>query len=260
MTANARNVGPSGPFAVDFAAGELIFEEGDLGTEMYVIQEGRVEIFRHVRGEEKRVALLEKGDFFGEMAILEELPRNASARALEPTRMLEVNGATFGQMLLETPEIAIRMMRKLSHRLRRAAERFGTADDPNGLAALDVPPAAPLDEEKTRVMASQHLFCEATGEKLFLSAGAESTIGRRDPVTGIDPDIDLTPVDHQRSTSRRHAKIHRRGGRYYLIEEIGTTNGTFIGETRLRTGAPLEIEHGDRLRFGLVPLVFRAHS
>lgn len=248
------------PFVVSFEAGALVFEEGELGTEMFVIQEGRIEIFRHIRGEEKRVALLEKGDFFGEMAILEELPRNASARALEASRLLEVNGATFGQMLLDTPEIAIRMMRKLSHRLRRAAERFGTDEDPAGLAALDLPMVAAADEEKTRVMASQHLLCEETGIKLFLSAGSESTIGRRDPVTRIDPDVDLTPVDHQRSTSRRHAKIHRRGGRYYLIEEIGTTNGTFIGETRLRTGAPLEIEHGDRLRFGLVPLTFRAHG
>jgi CRP-like cAMP-binding protein len=68
-------------FTVEFEAGETIFKENDLGTEMYIVHEGRVEILKDLSGEQRSLAVLEKGDFFGEMAILEDLPRTATARA-----------------------------------------------------------------------------------------------------------------------------------------------------------------------------------
>ncbi len=242
------------PFVLEFTSGDWIFEEGDLGTEMYIVQSGKVEVVQRIRGEEKRLAVLEKGDFFGEMAILEGLPRGASVRALEAVRVVEVNGSTFGQMLVDNPEIAVRMMRKLSRRLRNADELLRGMSDP-GSTVADPPEGATQAERR---VAHQYLLNEASGEKFFLSADRETTVGRTDPVTNITPDIDLTAVDPERSTSRRHAVIHRRGNKFYLTEEIGTTNGTFIGTTRLQTSAPLEIEDGYRLRFGLVELSFCA--
>ena len=244
------------PFVLEFAGGDWIFEEGDLGTEMYIIQSGKVEVVQRIRGEERRLSVLERGDFFGEMAILEGLARRSSVRALETSRVIEVNGSTFGQMLVDNPEIAVRMMRKLSRRLRKADELLREV---RGLdsASPDDPEGATQPERR---VARQYLLSEAGGEKFFLSADRETTLGRRDPVTNIDPDIDLTAVDPERSTSRRHAVIHRRGGKFYLTEEIGTTNGTFIGKTRLQTSAPLEIENGYKLRFGLVELSFVAQS
>ncbi|MCB1037524.1 MAG: FHA domain-containing protein, partial [Acidobacteria bacterium] len=86
----------------------------------------------------------------------------------------------------------------------------------------------------------------------------ETTVGRKDPVTGIYPGIDLTPVDSQRSTSRRHAKIYRQGGRFYAAEGIGTMNGTFVNSNRLETGVPAEITDGDEVRFGVVALTFHS--
>ena len=59
------------PFSVEYESGDRIFAEGDLGTEMYVFQAGRVEVTQEVEGEQQVLAVLEKGDFFGEMAILE---------------------------------------------------------------------------------------------------------------------------------------------------------------------------------------------
>ena len=81
-------------------------------------------------------------------------------------------------------------------------------------------------------------------------------MGRRDPVTGIHPDIDLTPIDSQRSISRRHATIFRRGEKFYVREEIGTMNGTFVNDERVQTGIPVEFKDGDEVRFGLVKTVF----
>jgi pSer/pThr/pTyr-binding forkhead associated (FHA) protein len=91
-----------------------------------------------------------------------------------------------------------------------------------------------------------------------LSLGPQTSIGRKDPVTGIYPDVDLTPVDTQRSVSRRHAKIHRRGSKFFAAEEIGTMNSTFVNGSRLDTGIPAEIRPGDELRFGMVVMRFES--
>lgn len=90
-----------------------------------------------------------------------------------------------------------------------------------------------------------------------LSTGSETTIGHKDPITGIYPDVDLTPVDPQHSVSRRHAKIYRRGPAFFLAEEIGTMGATFVNGTGLETGVPVQIHSCDKLRFGVVELQFQ---
>jgi CRP-like cAMP-binding protein len=244
-------------FTVEFAAGEFVFKEGELGTEMYIVHEGRVEIAKQVGGESKALAVLEKGDFFGEMAILEDLPRAASARSLVDSKLLMINGSTFDQMLRTNPEIAVRMMRKLSGRLRETdhmlREALGT---PGRTPMVEMP--SPLEPESVASPAAQRLLHQKSGIEFPLSSGPETTIGRRDPVTGIQPDVDLTPADTQRSISRRHAKIYRRGGKFFVAEEIGTMNGTFLNGVRLETGVPTEMASGDEVRFGLVSLRFSA--
>ena len=95
-----------------------------------------------------------------------------------------------------------------------------------------------------------------TGMEFPLSTGPETTIGRKDPVTGIYPDVDLSPLDPHGSVSRRHAKIYRRGARFFLGEEIGTMNTTLLNGRRLDTGVPEEIKNGDELQCGSVALKF----
>ncbi len=243
-------------FAVEVDPEEFIFREGDLGTEMYIIQEGQVEILKQVEGEERQLAVLDKGDFFGEMSVLEDLPRTASARAIGHGRLIQINGSTFDQMLRNHPEIAVRMMRKLSRRLR---ETDGLLEKDrqmsSGARAHEV---APPSSEPATVSTRHRLIHLDSSKEYALSSGSETTIGREDPVTGINPDIDLTEADTQRSTSRRHAKIHRRGEQLFITEEIGTTNGTFVNGVRADTGVPVEIKSGDEVQFGLVKMRFQS--
>ncbi|MEO8276001.1 MAG: cyclic nucleotide-binding domain-containing protein [Thermoanaerobaculia bacterium] len=251
---------PSLPsYTAEFKAGEFIFREGDLGTEMYIIHEGKVEILKQMVNEQRQLAVLEKGDFFGEMSILEDLPRTAAAHAIGDVKLLLINGATFDQMLRTNPEIAVRMMRKLSRRLRETDRLLREASG-SAPAPFDEPIAAPVDNSPESALGRgpQCLVHDKSGMEFLLARGSETMIGRRDPVTGIDPDIDLTPADTQRSISRRHAKIYRRGGKFFVSEEIGTMNGTFVNGTRIETGVPAEIKYGDEVRCGLVNLKFRA--
>jgi pSer/pThr/pTyr-binding forkhead associated (FHA) protein len=238
-------------YTVEFKEGDYVFREGELGTEMYIINEGKVEILNQVGDEEQVLAVLEKGDFFGEMSVLEDLPRAASARAATDVRLLPINGSTFDHLLRGNAEIAVRMMRKLSRRLRETDEML------KSVVGTKVPSRElPRPEIQVPGEGPERVVHPPSGMEFHLSNGSETTIGRKDPVTGIYPDIDLTPVDNQRSVSRRHAKIYRRGSKYFFGEEIGTMNSTFLNGRRLETGVPAELRSGDELRCGVVVLRF----
>jgi CRP-like cAMP-binding protein len=244
-------------YSVEFEAGEFIFKEDDLGTDMFILHEGKVEILKLLSGEQKPLATLEKGDFFGEMAILEDLPRTASARALTHVKLLQINGSTFDQMLRTNPEVAVRMMRKLSRRLRETDRLLREAMGGAAVAAPQVEIPTAQEPKPDAEPARERMVHEKSGMEFPLARGSETTVGRRDPVTGIHPDIDLTPVDTQRSISRRHAKLYRRSNKFFAAEEIGTMNGTFVNGVRIETGVPVEIKAGDEVRFGLVSMEFR---
>jgi CRP/FNR family cyclic AMP-dependent transcriptional regulator len=113
-------------FRVNFGAGETIFEEGEIGAEMFVVTAGRIEIIKKVHGMEKVLLTMGKGDFFGEMSLLEGLPRSAAARALEESELIMINGAALEQMIASEPELATRMLKKMSERLREADRQIGT--------------------------------------------------------------------------------------------------------------------------------------
>ena len=235
-----------------FAAGERIFAQGDLGTEMFIIQEGEVQIIKHIAGESHVLSRLEKGDFFGEMAVLEALPRTADAVAVTDVKVVEINGSRFDEMLRKNPEVAVRIIRKYSKRLREAnelLEKLAGKEVDVEHAALDATVIAPAEK------ATRHRLVDvATGTAFFFSNGDETTIGRADPVTGILPDVDLTPVDTNRSVSRRHAKIIRSGGEYHALEEVGTVNGTYVNDQRIPTGVPVTLHNGDLLKIGLIAM------
>jgi CRP-like cAMP-binding protein len=234
---------------VVYRKGQFIFRAGDLGSEMFVIHDGKAEVMREAPEPTGSIATLEKGDFFGEMAVLEGLPRTASVRALTDLKLVRVDGATFTQLLRAEPEIAVRIMRKLSRRLREA-DSGGESQKSDGLAE----PAA--TESSTTSDYSVQLIHRESGTRFELPALDAVLVGRSDPITGIQPEIDLSSVDPERSCSRQHAKILRDGPRFLLVEDIGTTNGTFLNGERLSTGVPEELQSGNEVRFGTVTLEF----
>lgn len=271
---------PLKDFVVPYSRGATVFNEADTGSEMYVIQSGSVEVFRTINGEKRFQRTLEKGDFFGEMSLLEGLPRTATAVTLEDSELIVINGAVFDQMIKSNIEIAVRMLRKLSMRLRetteqldallgagpglgggetiggveesaaaRAAGQYAFVFKPKGVAHG----AQAEEPEKPPVLAQ---FIADESLKVFQVYKEITTIGRQDPVTGITPDIDLTDEDVKRSVSRRHAKLIFSNGTFYLAEEVGTLNGTYINGKRIPTGILTPIKSGAQVGFGMLRLKF----
>lgn len=99
---------------------ERIFSEGQTGREMYVVESGKIKIFLTTKSHELTLAVLKRGDFFGEMALLEDLPRSASAAAVESTRLIAIAKDDFKFLIQEHPEIAMKVLGRFSGRLRDA--------------------------------------------------------------------------------------------------------------------------------------------
>jgi CRP-like cAMP-binding protein len=102
-------------------AGDMIFGEGEIGDVLYIIKKGSVKIFKKLEtGEEKTLAVLKEQQYFGEMAILDDSTRSASARANEDSIILSVDKENFREVVKEFPEIAFEIFKVFSQRLREA--------------------------------------------------------------------------------------------------------------------------------------------
>ncbi len=104
--------------------GQLICREGDASEEMFVIQSGKVRIVKDRNGVEVQLAVLEKGDFFGEMSLLEGLPRDASAIAVGATQVLVMSSGALLVRLRRDPTFAFELLRRLSGRVRALNARL----------------------------------------------------------------------------------------------------------------------------------------
>jgi CRP/FNR family cyclic AMP-dependent transcriptional regulator len=105
--------------------GEVVFQEGDKGDSLYVVLKGQVKVCLYDEdGREYILAAIGKDGFFGELALIDELPRSANVITLENSELLIIKRHEFTRLLMENPTITISILKVLSRRLREADERI----------------------------------------------------------------------------------------------------------------------------------------
>jgi CRP-like cAMP-binding protein len=107
-----------------YADGEVIVHEGDVTRDMFVIRSGSVRITKQVGDREVELATLARGDFFGEMSLLESLPRDATARAIGQTELLVISAGALLVRMRRDPTFAFEMLHRLSGRVRALNARL----------------------------------------------------------------------------------------------------------------------------------------
>ena len=131
MTSSWKLFQASGNF-ITFAAGQLIFKQGEVGDVMYIVQEGEVDILLH----DKVIETVEVGGILGELALIDNRPRAASAIARTDCKVVPIDESRFAYMVQETPHFAIHVMEIMAERLRymdsMAAQQFTPFDYLNG--------------------------------------------------------------------------------------------------------------------------------
>ncbi len=245
-------------FYLDVPAGADVFQEGETGGEMYIIESGQVELTHG-----GAVAFtLNAGDFFGEAAI-DGKAHSTGARASAKSRLLRIERGVFGDVIKQNPEIALRILKQVVSRQSRllAAPSPKEPALPRPEAARPAPPKAPEPApapppaKPPAPVQPRALALRAAGSERPIALDAslnDFLVGRPDPAAGIDPQVDLGPFNANGTLSRRHARISREGSLYFLREETGVANGTFVNDERLQAGQKVPIKPGDKLRFGLI--------
>ncbi len=103
----------------EFDVGEVVFEEGSTGRELFVVLDGRIDIVKLDGATKTTIVTLGKGEFFGEMAVIDGSARSATAISAAPkTRVMRINHARFVYLVSQQPAFALMVMDALSKRLR----------------------------------------------------------------------------------------------------------------------------------------------
>ena len=103
----------------EYDVGDVIFEEGSTGRELYVVLDGKIDIVKDSGAPRTTIVALGKGEFFGEMAVIDGSSRSATAIAAAPkTKVMRINHARFVYLVSQQPAFALMIMDALSKRLR----------------------------------------------------------------------------------------------------------------------------------------------
>ncbi|WP_437735920.1 Crp/Fnr family transcriptional regulator [Sorangium sp. So ce1335] len=111
-------------FGRPFEAGDVIFREGEPGTEAYLLEEGRIRLIKKVRGAERSLMVLKPGDLFGESALLGGAARWSTAIALSRGVALTLDQGTLQNLVERNPAVALRIIKQLVGRLRDAEDQI----------------------------------------------------------------------------------------------------------------------------------------
>ena len=129
-----------------YADGEIIVREGDTGREMYVIRTGQVEVTKSLGGKNVVLATLDRGSFFGEMSLLESLPRSATVRAKGETELLVIEPGALLLKIRRDPTFAFEMLQHMSRRIRDLDDQL--------MAVLDDANASPMSDHTQSIRIS----------------------------------------------------------------------------------------------------------
>ena len=109
-------------YGVHVKQGEYLFKEGDEADYMYLIHKGKVLINKMVKAVEEKIQVLEEGEFVGEMAIIDSMPRSANAVALEDCELIKMNKDSFENNIRNNPQMSFTFIQTLSKRIRDTNE------------------------------------------------------------------------------------------------------------------------------------------
>lgn len=216
-----------------FAEGQILFREGDPADGVFRLLSGAVDILREVDGHPILLGTVGAGQFIGEMGVVENRPRNATARAAGEVEVEILTPTEFLDEIAGSPRTARELIRRLSQRLREADDRIVSDEKRSGQAhgnwrdAENQTPGPPVDNA---YLAAKHPWLQrqfhtplGIGDRPFL-------VGRR-PIAGEglplwQPDLVLDDTAPFR-LSRNHFIIEKRDGGFH-VRDLCSTLGTIV--------------------------------
>ncbi|MCB4792288.1 MAG: cyclic nucleotide-binding domain-containing protein [Elusimicrobia bacterium] len=214
-----------------FKKGELIIKEGTSGNEAFIIQSGRVEVYRNVEGVKIILAVLAKNQIFGEMSMIDDRPRSATVEALEDTTVTVINRNDFNRLFYTKPEALTWFLKKIFERLRNI--------DQNIIETTVGKTAESYSEGKIILSGVTQESKEALNYKTIEIKKFPFKIGRQ--TESFTKDLfshnDLYLKDRVPfNVSRNHLSLQFFKGKFFIIDR-GSTLGTIVNDVRI--GGPV---------------------
>lgn len=191
-----------------FSAGQIIFHYGDPGGLLYIIRTGKIKItYATLDGQEALLAILGKDDFLGELALLDEAPRSATAEALEATDTLTLHREDFIRFLRHNPDLSLHILRTLTKRIRNLNNQI------SDIFFLDLP------ARLARVLlnlAEQHGVSSSEGIRIDLSL-TQTDLAEMTGATRVS-------INKALGRFRREKWIAIRGRKFTILDEKAMQN------------------------------------
>jgi signal-transduction protein with cAMP-binding, CBS, and nucleotidyltransferase domain len=258
-------------YLTEYSSGSTVYVGGEEQTNFYIINKGKVQLTSNA---DFVLAILTKGDFFGEESLIESQNAKYTVIAIDDTTVIKIPYDQLTEMLKKSSDIALKILKKLSEKNLKIIDTVLKYTDGNAVtgnvAKVDskdktTPPSAPDEEinendsDTGQILGKDvkaYLIVQRSNRIVQLEKHS-TFIGRRDFTTGFVPDIDLTKEDEEKYISRKHALITYLGGKFYFSEEPGAVNGTFLNGNKINTGVKYEINNEDKLTLCHIDITFK---
>lgn len=254
-----------------FAEGQIVFREGDPADDVLRLLSGAVEILRELDGNPILLGKVGAGQFIGEMGVIENRPRSATARAASEVEAEILTPTEFLDQIASSPKTARELIRRLSQRLREADDRIVNDERLSGRANEN----ATRGDHQTAASLANNAYLAAKHPWLQrqlhtpLGIGEDPLVVGRGPVAGeepppLQPDLKLDDTAPFR-LSRNHFVIEKRGGTYHvrdLCSTLGTiVNGEPVGNHFRSDDTPLRAGENEVIAGGVgSPFVFSVYT
>ncbi len=232
-----------------FAEGKVLFREGDTSDCVFRLLSGAVDILRELDGEPILLGRVGAGQFIGEMGVVENRPRSATARAASEVEVEILTPTEFLDQIAGSPQAARELIQRLSQRLREANDRI-VKDERRSRGPPEARPNAnnkmALGSVSKAYLAAKNPWLQRQFHTKHELSDLPFVVGRghvaREVLPPLPPDLQLNDTIPFR-LSRNHFMIEKRDGSYY-VRDLGSTLGTIvngepIGEHFRSDDAPL---------------------
>jgi hypothetical protein len=240
-----------------FEPGDFVIHQGDVGDQFYVIVSGEVEVFKELpNGQTVTLARLGQGEYFGESALLTGRRRNASVRAISPVNLMCLARDEFHNLagawikFSESVQALSEEREKASGGLEQSPDS-GTVMASSGLGAFLTSLVKPPTNAGNSTGRSPTPSITPLPPYLIRSDGAELLLEGDALSLGRSSDNHI--VVNDKLVSRRHSVLKREGANY-VLEDLGTSNGTFVNNQRIQRHV---LSQGDVIKLGQTYFTYR---